>query len=452
MDRARYDVAVVGGGILGMTLARRLAARGARVTILEGATRSGGLAAPANVGGFTWDRFYHVILRTDQHLLDLLDELGLSDRLQWGATRTGFYIDGQLRPLSSSLDFTLVPPLSPMDHLRLAATILRASRIQDGRRLESIRAVDWLRRWSGPQAVERIWLPLLRARLGEHADQASAALVWAVIARLYGARQSPLELESFGYVDGGYATLLSRLEKAVADEGVERRSGARVTGLVAGPEGASVILEGGERRRFDAVVLTLPCGQIAALCPQLTEDERNRLCAVTYQGIICGALLLRRPLSPYYVTHVTDPRVPFTAVVETAALVDQAGSGSHSLVYLPRYVTQGDRFWHADDGEVEREFVAALERMYPDFRADDLLAFQVSREREMLAISTVGYSATLAPRVATSVPGIYIVNSAQIANGTLNVNETIGLAEEKAAELLSRLGSDEVQTGMAGAA
>jgi hypothetical protein len=29
----------------------------------------------------------------------------------------------------------------------------------------------------------------------------------------------------------------------------------------------------------------------------------------------------------------------------------------------------------------------------------------------------------------TSVPGLFLVNSAHITNGTLNVNETLGLAE-----------------------
>ena len=31
------------------------------------------------------------------------------------------------------------------------------------------------------------------------------------------------------------------------------------------------------RERFDDVVLTVPCGQVATLCPQLTATERERL-------------------------------------------------------------------------------------------------------------------------------------------------------------------------------
>lgn len=429
------SVAIVGGGILGMMLAYRLQAGGPRITILEGAARSGGLTAPTALGDFTWDRFYHVILQTDAKLLGLLEELGLGDRLRWGSTRTGFYVDGRLHSLSSSLDFALFPALSLVGKVRLVATILHAARIRDWRPLEEILAVDWLHRWSGRRTVDRIWLPLLRAKLGDNAELASAAFIWAIIARLYGARQSAMKRESFGYVEGGYATILQRLEEELEKEGVTCRYGAKVTQVIRGSDGVTVHLQDGESLTFDAVVLTVPCGQVASVCPQLSDPERARLESVTYQGIVCAALLLKKPLADYYVTNITDAWVPFTAVVEMTALVDRATFGGHSLVYLPRYVTRADAFWQRDDASIEREFVAALARMYPRFRAEDVATFHVSRVREMLAVSTLRYTERLKPPVRTSVPGVFVVNSAQIANGTLNVNETIGLAAEKVLEL-----------------
>jgi len=80
-------------------------------------------------------------------------------------------------------------------------------------------------------------------------------------------------------------------------------------------------------------------------------------------------------------------------------------------------------------------FVAALERMYPAFRRDQVLAFQVSRVKDVLAVSTLRYSEEKLPALETSLHNVWIVNSAQIANGTLNVNETIGLANAQASYL-----------------
>jgi hypothetical protein len=47
-----------------------------------------------------------------------------------------------------------------------------------------------------------------------------------------------------------------------------------------------------------------------------------------------------------------------------------------------------------------------------------VLAFQVSRVREMLAVTTLNYSASLLPETRTSLDRVFIVNSSQIANGT----------------------------------
>jgi protoporphyrinogen oxidase len=446
------DIGIVGGGVLGLTLALRLRAQGHQVTVLEGATQAGGLAAPQSIGGVTWDRFYHVILMSDRHLRDLLEELGLGDQLRWGTTRTGFYTDGRMYSLSTSLDFLRFPPLSLIDKARLAATILYASRIEDGRRLELIPVTEWLERWSGRRTFERIWLPLLKSKLGENYRVASAAFIWAIIARMYAARRSGIKREMFGYVAGGYDRVLRRLRERLEERGIALVCGQTVTRVSAtGPDDGvgrgdgdrriRVQLADGRELGFDDVVLTVPSGRAAALCPRLSAEETARLSGITYQGIVCASVLLTRPLATYYVTNITESWVPFTAVIEMTTLVDPATFGGRHLVYLPRYLTQDDPAWQLDDATLREQFLGALERMYPDFRRDQVLAFEVSRVREVLAVSTLDFTARCLPPLATSLPGVYLANSAQIANGTLNLNETVALANAQAAALAPRLTS-----------
>jgi hypothetical protein len=70
--------------------------------------------------------------------------------------------------------------------------------------------------------------------------------------------------------------------------------------------------------------------------------------------------------------------------------------------------------------------------MYPHFDpARDVRAFRLSRVRYVLPIATLDYSRHL-PSIETSIPGLLLVNSAHIVNGTLNVNETVQLAERVA--------------------
>ncbi len=432
-------IGVVGGGLLGMTLALRLRQRGARVTLLDAAPTAGGLADAMRIGDFTWDRFYHVMLLSDLNTRALVDELGLTDRLRWGRTRTGFFTDGALHSMSNSVEFLRFPPLSLPDKLRLGGTIFLASKLRDVRRLENELAVDWLRRWSGDRVLERIWLPLLRSKLGENYRIASAAFIWAIIARMYAARRSGLKEEMFGYIDGGYAVVLDALSKALDAAGVQFIGGATARSIVDTSEGVDVTLVDGGALSFDRVVSTVPASVFAKTCPQLRDDERERLERVIYQGIVCGALLTRTPLSPYYVTNITDPGIPLTGIIEMTALVDRERFGGHSLVYLPRYLAQDDAAWSASDAQFTEQSLSALQRMYPHFDRRDVIDFKVARARRVLAISTLDYTARAMPPLVTSMPRVFQLSSAQIAQGTLNVNETLGVVQSRLPELISRM-------------
>jgi protoporphyrinogen oxidase len=421
-------IAIVGGGVLGLEMARQLRVAGRDVTLFEAAPHFGGLADAWRVGDITWDRHYHVTLLSDVRLRDLLGTLGLDHQLQWAETKTGFYTDGQLVSMSNTVEFLKFPPLGLLDKLRLGGTIFYASKIKNWKKLERIPVVDWLRKWSGRRTTEKIWIPLLKAKLGENYRHASAAFIWAIIARMYAARKSGLKKEMFGYVRGGYASVFERFTKLLADSGVTLRPGTAVKAIDRGVAGFTVTTAAGEALAFDQVIVTAAAPVTARLCLCLSDLETARLKALHFQGIVCASLVLKKPLAQYYVTNITEDWVPFTAVIEMSTLVDPAEFGGKSLVYLPKYVDPADALFDATDADLRASFVAALERMYPAFTPDDVLAFRVSRVRQVLAISTLHYSQQVPP-MASGVPGLFLVNSAQIVNGTLNVNETLLLAD-----------------------
>lgn len=420
-----------------MTLAHRLAQNGKQVTLFEGAGQLGGLASAWQLGDIIWDKHYHVTLLSDLCVRSLLKELDLEQDMQWVETKTGFYTDGHLYSMSSSLEFLKFPPLGLIDKLRLAFTILYGSRITDWKKLEKISVSDWLQRWSGKRTFRKIWLPLLRAKLGENYRKASASFIWSTIARLYAARRTGLKKEMFGYLLGGYARLLERFGQVLAEEGVDIRLRAIAQQIRKRPDGRLQIeFSNGDTAAFDQVVVTTAAPIAAQICPELTKNERDRLKGIEYQGIICASLLLKKPLSPYYVTNITDDWVPFTGVIEMTTLVDPKHFNGKTLVYLPKYVVPGDPAFTLSDDEIQDTFVKALELMYSNFSRDDVLSFRVSRVKYVVAISTLNYSENLPP-MHMSVPGLHIINSAHILNGTLNVNDTVQLAESAAAELLT---------------
>ncbi len=302
--------------------------------------------------------------------------------------------------------------------------------------MEKILVADWLTKLSGKRTFEKIWLPLLRSKLGDSYRETSAAFIWATIQRMYAARKTGLKKEMFGYVPGGYARILKRFAEVLKEKSVEIRLNARVEKIVKEDNDRITVLHNlelvAESESFDRVILTVPGNVAARICPQLQPKEKQKLEAVRYQGIVCASVLLKKPLANFYVTNITDI-APFTAVIEMTALVDKTEFAGNALVYLPKYVAPDDPLFEQTDQQIKEKFLAVLDQMYPNFDRSDVLAFQVSRVRQVFALSTLNYSETL-PQMQTSLENVFVINSAHIVNGTLNVNDTAKLAERAVAK------------------
>ena len=423
--------AIVGGGMLGLTLALRMAKQGHNVTLIEAAPVLGGLASVWNLGNVVWDRHYHVTLLSDSRLRNLISELGLEDKMKWVETKTGFYTGGKFYSMSDTKEFLSFPPLNLIEKLRLGGTIFYASKIKNWKRLEKITVEKWLRRWSGNSVFEKIWEPLLKCKLGEAYKNTAASFIWAHTSRMYKARRSGLKKEMFGYVEGGYRTIIESIEAELRELGVTIKTGCPTAKVEKQSDGQFSVQYVGDEpdAKFDRVIMTTPNAILEKTCVDLSDAEKQKFSNIDYLGIVCASLLLKKPLSVYYVTNLTDDWVPMTAVIEMTTIVDPEEFGGNSLVYLPKYIPAGHEMFDKTDEEVRESFLSALERMYPDFTRDDVLAFEISRVRNVMAIPTLRYSEQL-PKMDTSVDGLYIVNSSYILKGNLNVNETITIAED----------------------
>jgi Protoporphyrinogen oxidase len=434
---------IVGGGIMGMTLAHRLARQGHKVTIYEAAPELGGLVSSWKMptgtkdGDVEWDKFYHVILLSDFRTRNILKEIGLEEKVKWVETKTGFYMNGKLYSMSDTIEFLRFPTLNLLDKFRLGLTIIVASKIKDWKRLEKIPVTEWLRKWSGANTFNKIWLPLLRAKLGESYKKTSAVFIWATIQRLYGARRSGLKKEMFGFVEGGYKTVIAAFKQTLIDEGVIIKTNCAAKEVTTNnnkkPE---ILLANEESKEFDEVIVTLPSGVSSKLCTGLSAIEKQKLNDVEYLGVICVAVLLDKSISDFYVTNITDSWVPFTGVIEMTALVDKKYLGGNALVYLPKYIVDGDPLFNQSDDEVRNYFINNFKKMYPWLTDHSIKFVGVARAKHVITVAKLNYSALL-PEVKTSIPNLYIINTSHIKDGTLNVNETVRVAETKLIEILN---------------
>ena len=438
----RQHVGIVGGGLMGLALARKLSAAGLRTTVLERDAQLGGLSTHHDYGSFVWDRFYHVILPTDTALLDFLGEIGLGDKLRWKTTRTGFFVDRAFHPLDSALDFLRFPPLSLWHKARLAATILYCSRIDDWRRLERVSVDTWLTRVSGRATYEKLWKPLLLAKLGQNYRRVSAVFIWSYIKRMFSARSTAAKKEQLGHVEGGYKKVFDTLCASIAEAGGEVRTRVDVRSIR--PEPGGIVVETSDGAlRFDKVVFTGPVNALRRVASTDLVEVRGGQ-DVEYLGVICMVLVTRRPLMPYYVLNIADDSIPFTGVIGMSNVVSPSETAGRHITYVPRYVLSTDPELGKPDDEIRTEFLDGIRRLFPDFDMSDIESVHINRAVKVQPLQVIGYS-DIVPRTATVDRRFFVLNTAQFVNKTLNNNSVI----EAVDAFLAEFGGEFAESGRA---
>jgi protoporphyrinogen oxidase len=460
-------IGVIGAGILGTVLALRLAQGGARVTLLERASTPGGLAGSMDFDGHRVDRFYHVVVPSDERMIALADELGLAAELHFTPVGVGFFSGGRMYPFNGLGDFLRFPPLSPLGRARLAWFVLHCQLRKDYAGLEEVPLEEWLTRHCGEAVVQRIWRPLLDSRFdGKHAEL-PATYLWARTNRMRSARGKGGGERMGAIAGGGHERLVLAAARKARELGVHVRLGARVEGLVledAGPvQGdrggtagfggtlgfgdaggilatdlsprvAGVRVDGAEER-FDLTIATLQPPALRHLLPRELRPLLDSYPA-RYLGVVCLILKTRGSLLPYYSVNICDP-TPMTTVVETSHVVGTAHTDGLRLAYLPKYCEASAPEFSEDDESIYRRFTAMLARLAPAFTHDDVVAWTVQRAPLVEPVHALGHAPRTAP-IWPGVEGLALASASQVYPRLLNGESIVGLAESVATQALLR--------------
>ena len=423
------NIGIVGGGMMGLVLAYRLRMLGHIVTVIESNQQLGGLTTYHDYGPFVWDRFYHVILPSDIHLINLIQEIGLGEQLRWRPTLTGCYIDQQLYSISNTMEFLRFPPLTIIGKFRLALTLLYGSRISNWRRLEKITVEDWLLKISGENTYEKLWKPLLLAKLGENYHRVSAVFIWSYIKRLFSARDSSLHKEQLGYVEGGYKTVFDKLEKLICQHGSQIRTGVAVEDIAPSSGGGILVEHKGTQSHFDKVIFTGPVNILQQVVANDLVKVTGDRPTVEYMGVICMVLITRQALVPYYVVNLADQRIPFTGVIGMSNLVSLQETAGLHITYFPKYVISDDPLLQQTDDELRLLFFQGIRLMFPELKSDDIVVAQINRAMKMQPLQVLNYSSHV-PTIVTEHDDFFVLNTSQFVNNTLNNNTVVQHVDE----------------------
>jgi len=272
-------VVVIGAGFAGFAAAVALAAREARVTVLEARRTAGGRAGsfPDPETGETVDNGQHLFMACYRDTRLFLKRLGSLPLLKFqrrlGITwlEPGRRVRLSCPPLPAPFHLLagtfMMKGLTMADRKALlaAAGPLRRLAHSNGHDLSRITVTRWLDDMGQTERLRRyLWHPLAIAALNASPDRAPASLLAHVLdeAFLHGQGDSAL-----GYATVGLSALyVEQSRRCIESRGGVLRCGALVSGLVThGASVRGVTLRDGETVEADAVVCAAPPDDAARL-------------------------------------------------------------------------------------------------------------------------------------------------------------------------------------------
>ncbi len=458
-------IAVIGGGITGLTASYTLTKRGHEVTLFERDKDLGGLAYGYREKNWDWslEYAYHHLFTNDTAILDLMKELGISDNLIMKRPITANYLPNMyargdkifedrfpsLKPslsmeqktiassgsrkfsstqaysnifqLDSPIHLLQFPYLSMIDRLRTGAMAAFCKVYPFWQTLEGITAKEFFTKVGGSASWQVIWEPLMTGKFGTYDETIAASWLWARVNK-----RTP----NLYYIEGGFQSLIERLEETITKSGGTIQKSTSVESVR--PQGNSFALSvNGKKEIFDRVLLTVPTPIALKLLPALPESYTKPVLSIPHLHAQTLILETDKPIiNNVYWLSITDRSFPFLAAVAHTNFMDKKHYGNHHVTYFGNYLPQGHRYLSMDKEQLLQEFLPFIKRLSPDHQ------FHIINARMFVGpfaqpVHQLHYSA-IAPKLTTPIDGIYLANMDSIYPWDRGTNYAVELGQKAA--------------------
>lgn len=349
-------VAVVGGGIAGLTAAAFAAREGAQVTLFERMSETGGRARTRDDAGFRFNMGPHALYRhgpAESALAALGIELAGGSAPTSGAVA---YCDGRLHALPGGFVSLLTTGLLRLpEKLELAKLLSSLPKLEPATQ-NGVSLADYLERNVRHARVRAVLAAVIRLTSYAHAPAEFSA--GAALAQL----QAGLG-RGVRYLDGGWQSMIDALGRSAIAAGATLRAGVRVESLEHDGQARALRLADGERFACDAVILALGPDEASTLVdagrqPFLAAASRDCL---PVRAACLDLGLARLPVAKRGFALGIDRALYFSVHSLAAKLAPEGGA----LIQAARYLTPDES---PSREELEREFDTLLDRVQPGWR------------------------------------------------------------------------------------
>jgi protoporphyrinogen oxidase len=414
MAKTQLQIAIIGAGFTGLTAAYRLSEAGHKVTILERSSELGGLASGFVVEGENLEKAYHHIFKTDTDIINLVKELGLSDKLEWHESSMSVIYKDKVYTFGTPKSLLLFKPLSFINRIRAGVAVLYLQKTKNWKKFEKISAYSWMKKWSGEQVTKVLYEPILKGKFHDDFDKVSMAWMWARLHTRANSKDKGDTKEKLGYFNGGFKIIVDELLRRLKKNGVEIKTNTQISDIRYQTSKVEILALDEKILEFDKVIATVPSSVFAKLTEKsITKEYFKKLNSIKYLGAICMVFSSEQNIGNYYWNNINDANSPFVVFINHTKLIPKSRYNNKNIYYLGAYLPHEHRYFGMEQVEIEKEWFKYLKKIFPDFNETQIREKHLFKLRNAQHIVDLDYKNKI-PDYETPLENVYLSNFSQI--------------------------------------
>jgi len=368
-------IAILGGGITGLTAGYYLAKKGHQVTIMEKGAVLGGLAAGFKEKEWGWhlERAYHHLFASDSDILNFAKEIGYKKIYFNKPVTSSLFVVGEklsAYPLDTPIDLLMFPLLGLVDKLRAGMIIVFLKLSPFLPIYKTMTSEEFLKKTMGIKVWNVLWQQLFRGKFGKYAGIISSSFIWARINK---------RTKALGYIEGGFQNFIDYTKNTLNNLQVNVLTSCEITNIK--KNGNKFVINNVE---YDKVVSTLPSPILSRLTSGLfSKGYLSRFDKLKYLNAITLILETDKPiLDKTYWLNICTEKIPFMILAQHTNFADKKNYNGKHLAYVGWYVDGDSKLLKMDKEDILKLVRPSLDKIFnfqfSIFKQNKNFKFQIS--------------------------------------------------------------------------
>lgn len=428
------NIAILGGGITGLTAAYYLQKKGHTVTVFEKNIDFGGLASGFKQKGWKWslERAYHHLFSNDKEILEFCQEIDFKDIFFSTPKTDSLYKKGNnysMVSVDTPFELLRFPYLGFFEKLRLGIMILFLKITPMMPVFEQITSKEFIIKYMGKNAWSVFFKDLFIKKFGKHTSTIVASFIWARIHK---------RTKRLGYIKGGFQSFVDYLVKLNKNNKTQLLNNIKLTSMskIKNRNKYKIIYKHDNKTThsyFDVVISTLPTPVLIKLAKKtLPNNYLNGLSKIKYlHALVLIIESTKKILNQSYWLNICTPSFPTMLIAQHTNFINPRNYNNHEIAYIGYYLEKDNPLMKLREDALVQKIMPHIVKINPKFTNKDIVKTHVFKGWYGQPLYTRDFL-KYKPSFITSEENFYIANLDMCYPFDRGVNYAVSLGKKVA--------------------